>query len=591
MVFRFTAFNPGHELFRRLKMDNIASANAFLLFGAVLLLLGIVSSLIARRFGAPLLLIFLVIGMLAGEDGPGGIVFNDYRLTYMIGSLSLSIILFDGGLRTRLVNLRGALAPAATLSTLGVVVTACIVAAAAILVLKVGVLPALLLGSVVASTDAAAVFFLLQSGGLELRRRIVTTLETESGTNDPVAVMLSLLLLQIIEASQAIGVAEIVRVLVLQTVVGALLGAAGGLTISTMLNRLNLPGGLHPLLAIAGAVTIFSLTVTLEGSGFLAVYLAGLILGNRPLRAAASIITVNDAATWLCQIAMFLVLGLLVTPTRMIDYALPSVIIAAVLMFVARPAAVWLCLTPFKFSGREKAFISWVGLRGAVSIFLAAVPVLSGTANAQLYFNVAFFVVLISLLLQGWTITSAAHALGLVLPRKSAPVHRVELDVPGQFGVEMVGYPVHADSAVMNGATLPDWAQPAFVVREQTVRAAAAAGRLRVGDYAYFLAPPDKASALDQLFTHHAELLAHDDPFFGEFIFDGATPVHDIARLYGLPMPAAAPGATLADVFAAQFEDRPVVGDQIPTGTATLVVKELDGDRVKRAGLHLNASE
>lgn len=569
-------------------MENIATANTFLLFGAALLLLGIISSLIARRFGAPLLLIFLVIGMLAGENGPGGIKFNDYRLTYLIGSLSLAIILFDGGLRTRLANLRGVIAPAATLATIGVLITSVIVAGAAIAILKLSFLPALLLGAVVASTDAAAVFFLLQSSGLELKRRIVTMLETESGTNDPAAVILTLLLVQMIEATRAIGVLEIIEILFLQTFIGAALGVLGGYAVSITLNRINLPGGLHPLLAIAGAVMIYSLTAVLDGSGFLAVYLAGLVLGNRPLRASASIITVNDAVTWLCQIAMFLVLGLLITPSRMIDYAVPALIIAAVLMFVARPVAVWVCLAPFKFKGKEKAFISWVGLRGAVSIFLAAVPVLSGMANAELFFNVAFFVVLISLLLQGWTINTAARLLGLALPRKNAPVHRVELDIPGQLGVEMVGYPVHADSAVMNGATMPAWAQPAFVVRDQSVQAAAEAGRLRTGDYAYFMAPPEKAATLDQLFSHHAELLENNDPFFGEFIFDGTAQMSDLARLYGLEIKVENATVTLADFFATEFADSPQVGDQMPAGTATLVVKELDGERVKRVGLHLN---
>jgi cell volume regulation protein A len=569
-------------------MENIATANAVLLFGALLLLLGIISSLIARRFGAPLLLIFLVIGMLAGEDGPGGIVFNDYRLTYLIGSMALAIILFDGGLRTRLAHLKGTIAPATTLATVGVVVTSGIVGLAAVYLLNVQWLPALLLGAVVASTDAAAVFFLLQSGGLELKRRIVTVLETESGTNDPAAVILTLLLVEMIEATHAIGPFEIIKILLLQTVIGAGFGMLGGYAMSITLNRVNLPGGLHPLLAIAGAVLIYAVTAVLEGSGFLAVYLAGLVLGNRPLRASASIITVNDAVTWLAQIGMFLVLGLLITPSRMLDYAVPALIIAAVLMFVARPIAVFISLAPFGFKTKEKTFISWLGLRGAVSIFLAAIPILSGMENAQLYFNIAFFVVLISLVLQGWTIGPAAKLLGLALPRKGAAVHRVELDIPGQLGVEMVGYPVHADSAVMNGAKLPEWAQPAFVVREQAVHVAKEAGKLKNGDYAYFMAPPDKAATLDQLFAHHAELLEHDDPFFGEFIFDGTALATDLARLYGLEIEVENPASTLADVFATQFGDTPQVGDQIPAGTATLVVRELDGDRVKRAGLHLN---
>jgi cell volume regulation protein A len=343
------------------------------------------------------------------------------------------------------------------------------------------------------------------------------------------------------------------------------------------------------LLAIAMAIAIFSATSSVDGSGFLAVYLAGMILGNRPLRASASIVTVNDAATWLAQIVMFLVLGLLVTPSKLVAYLLPSVLLAVFLVIVARPVAIWLCLSPFGFSWREKTFISWVGLRGAVSTFLAAIPMLSGVDHAELYFNVAFVVVLVSLLVQGWTLTPAARLLKLALPRTNAPVQRFELDLPGQLALEMVGYPVLADSAVMNGAAVPAWARPAFVIRNQNILTPGQAGGLQAGDYGYFLTPPDRVARLDQLFAAHAELLTSDEPFFGEFAFTGTIRLKEVAAFYTLTVDAETADLTIADLFAARFDGKPEVGDHLPVGGAELVAREVDEDRVTRAGLQLEA--
>jgi len=575
-------------------MESISLINGLLLFGALLVMLGILSSLIATRFGAPLLLVFVGLGMLAGEDGPGGIVFNDYRLTYMIGSLALAVILFDGGLRTHLKHLRGAVGPATLLATMGVMITAGLVGWASVYIFGVPLIYGFLLGAIIASTDAAAVFFLIQTGGLQLKRRIGATLEMESASNDPVAVFMSMVLVEIILTTTGgdaphVDVLALLGTLTFHVVVGAIAGGLGGLGASWLLNRVNLPGGLHPLLAIAIAVVIYAITSVLEGSGFLAVYLAGMILGNRPLRASASIVTVNDAATWLAQIIMFLVLGLLVTPSKLLAYALPAALIAVFLMVLARPVAVFLCLTPFGFSWREKTFVSWVGLRGAVSIFLAAIPTLSGVPHAELYFNVAFMVVLMSLLIQGWTLTPAAKLLKLALPRTSAPVQRFEMDLPGQLALEMVGYPVLADSAIMNGATVPVWAQPAFVIRNQNILTPGQAGALKTSDYGYFLAPPDRVHRLDQLFAAHAELLTSDEPFFGEFTFSGDVKLKDVGSFYALPIEADMGDLTIAELFSTRFDGKPDVGDHLPIGGAVVVARELDEDRVTRAGLQLDA--
>jgi len=375
----------------------------------------------------------------------------------------------------------------------------------------------------------------------------------------------------------------------LQVVVGVLTGVIGGFAASWLMNKVDLPGGLHPLLAIAAAVLIYAVAAVLEGSGFLAVYLAGVILGNRPLRASANIVTVNDAATWLAQIIMFLVLGLLVNPISLITYALPAAGVALFLLLIARPAAVWLCLTPFGFSREEKVFTAWVGLRGAVSIFLAAIPTLSGIEHAELYFNVAFVVVLLSLLVQGWTLTWSARRLGLALPRQTTPVHRSEVDLPGQLELEMVGYPVLADSAIMNGAHVPSWARPTFVVRAQHIVMPHEAGGLEAGDYAYYLAPPNRVARLDQLFAAHAELLISNEPFFGEFSFNGAVKLRDVGAFYGLPIEDETADMTIAELFAQRFDETPEIGDHVPIGEAVLIVQDVDEDQVTNAGLQLDA--
>jgi cell volume regulation protein A len=483
-------------------MESIALIHYALLFGASIVLIGIFSSLVATRFGIPLLVVFLAIGMLAGEDGPGGIEFENYELTYLIGSFALAVILFDGGLRTRMSSqLRGHGAPAAVLSTVGVLITALTVGSVAAFVLGLSWLEGFLLGAVVASTDAAAVFFLLRSGGLRLRPQVSSTLELESATNDPAAVLITLFATNLLLAGGG-GIGwDVAVLLVWQIGLGAVFGLAGGLAISWAVNNVPLTAGLHPLMVVASAVTLYALTAVCGGSGFLAVFLGGLVVGNRPTRAFANISSFHDAATWLCQMIMFIVLGLLVTPSELIAYLVPALTIGLVLMVAARPLAVWLSLLPFRYTRRQVALISWVGLRGAVSIFLAAIPTLARIENADLYFNVAFVVVLLSLVVQGSTLRYAAVKLGQAGLSRSEPPKRVELDLPGQLALELVGFHVVEGSSILGGSELPEWARLVLVVRDGRVLEAGSAGRLRAGDYSYFLAPPGKAHQLDSLFV------------------------------------------------------------------------------------------
>jgi len=557
-----------------------------ILLGAMLVLAGIMSSLIAMRFGAPLLLVFLVVGMLAGEAGPGGIKFDDVYVTYVVGSIALALILFDGGLRTRFATFRSVLGPAATLATVGVLLTAALTAPVARLVLGLTWTEALLVGAVVASTDAAAVFFLIHSRGLRLRPRVGATLEVESASNDPFAVLLTVLLVEFLAIGDR-SWQHVAVVLVEQTVIGSIVGIVGGRVIVLVLNRLALPQGLHaPFVAMSALVT-FSVAAALHASGFLAVYLAGLIVGNRPTRAHNTVIVFLDAVTWLAQIVMFVLLGLLVWPQRLFDSALPALGIAATLMLIARPAAVFLCLLPFRFAWRETAFISWVGLRGAVGIFLASIPLLIGLSRAHLYFDIAFVVVLTSLLIQGWTIPFAARRLHIALPRHDPLPRRVELDLPGQLEQEIVGYPVSAHSPYLKRNLLPSWARPTLVVRAEKILSPGEADPVQPGDYVYLLAPPEKAQALDRFFVDMPPPVQPDPRLLGDFFVSGEVTLGELAEIYGLSIAPRAANMALADYIATAVIRRPRAGDVVPLGPIALLVHLLGDGRVTSVGLRL----
>ena len=266
---------------------------------------------------------------------------------------------------------------------------------------------------------------------------------------------------------------------------GAVIGVIGGRLVVVALNRMALPQGLHAPFVTTAALVIFGVAQISHASGFLAVYLAGIIVGNRPTRAHNSVVTFLDAATWLAQIVMFVLLGLLASPQRLLDSVGASVIVALVLMLVARPLAVLLCLAPFRFNWREKVFIAWTGLRGAVAIFLASIPMLVGLSKAYLYFDVALVVVVISLLLQGWTLGPAARWLHVALPRVDRGPRRVELDLPGQLEQQLVGYPVRSKSLYFRRGLLPSWSKPTLVIRDERILSPVeadpvAAGRLRL---------------------------------------------------------------------------------------------------------------
>ena len=557
-----------------------------ILLGALLVLAGIMSSLVATRFGAPLLLVFLIVGMLAGEAGPGGIKFDDVRVAYVVGSIALALILFDGGLRTRLTTFRSVLAPAAALATVGVMITAGLTAPVARYLLDMSWSESLLVGAVVASTDAAAVFFLVHARGLRLRPRVGATLEVESGSNDPFAVLLTVLLVEYLSAGEG-SWGHVLAVLAEQAVLGTIIGILGGRAIVFVLNRLALAQGLHAPFVTTSALVIFGLASGLHASGFLAVYLAGLVVGNRPTRAHNTVVVFLDAVTWLAQIVMFVMLGLLVWPQRLLESIWPALAIAATLMFIARPVAVFVCLAPFRYQWREKAFISWVGLRGAVGIFLASIPLLVDLPYAYLYFDIAFVVVLTSLLVQGWTIPAAARRLHLALPRHDPLPRRVELDLPGQLEQEIVGYPVSVNSPYLKRGLLPSWARPTLVVREQKILSPAEAHPVRQGDYVYLLAPPERAQALDRFFVDMPPPAVPDPRLLGDFFVSGDVTLGALAEIYGLVVAPEDAEMPLADYFVEESRRRPKQGDVVQLGPIALVAHRMASGRVTSVGLRL----
>lgn len=397
------------------------------LISAILLVLSVIASKISDRFGVPALLIFLVVGMLAGSEGFGGIYFDNPEITKLIGFFALAVILFSGGLDTEWDNIRMVYQESLVLATLGVLLTATLLGFAAHLLLKIPLLEGLLIGAITSSTDAAAVFSLLRSQGVRLKSKIASLLEFESGSNDPMAVFLTIGLIQLIQNPDQSWL-SLVRLFFQQTIVGAIMGLIFGRLLLFLINRLRLGyEGLYPVLTLGAILLTFSLTSFLNGSSFLAVYLLGLTLARSDFLHKRSLSRFYNGLAWLFQIIMFLTLGLFVFPSRLVPVMAPALILAMILIFIARPISVWISMLPFRYSTREKTFISWVGLRGAVPIILAIYPQSAGLDPSGLIFNVVFFAVITSVLIQGTTIPAFARWMKVEDPGRIGPRFPLEV--------------------------------------------------------------------------------------------------------------------------------------------------------------------
>ena len=573
------------------------TANTLLLICGLLLVISILASVLSNRLGAPILLTFLIIGMLAGTDGIIGLDFDDPDMAFFIGSTALVIILFDGGMRTNPQRFRVALWPAISLATVGVALTCTLVACAAVVWFGLPWPAALLIGAILSSTDAAAVFGIFQSQGLQIKERVGATLEIESGTNDPMAVILTLTMTAAVASGRFDVWYLMLADVIWQLVGGLLFGWLGGRLFIIAARKLPLSFTFFPLLAVASAVLLFATTATLQGSGFLAVYLMGFVIGNARLPQLVHILHVQDGLVWLAQITMFLILGLLVTPSHLLEYLPVALGIAFALIFVARPIAVLISLLPFSFPWREQVFMSWVGLRGAVPIILALFPWLSGVEQQELYFDIAFVVVMVSLLIQGWTIAPLARWLNLEVPKRPQPQQRMPLSsVASKEALEVWLYRIDKDSPACDHSwselklTAPatfvglvrdgEWMQPETkpVVEEGDDLLVAATAR-DIDEVSRILASGGRG------------LKVNDKGFFGDFSLRGDLTFTELSSVYPLGnVDDTLMGKMLKDYFTEKFHRRVVIGDMITVGDVVLTVREID-ERGEVKSLGIKAKE
>lgn len=476
-----------------------------ILLSSALILLGILSSKLSARLGLPMLVLFLIVGMLAGEEGLGRIVFNSPEAAHAVGTLALALILFDGGLQTPMHSIRRVWKPATSLATVGVLLTALITGAAASYILPITLLEGLLIGAIVGSTDAAAVFSLLRNAGVNLNSRVKSTLEIESASNDPMAIFLTIGLLEIIVNEKEMGW-NLAQLFFMQMGGGALAGLAVGWLTVKLVNRINLQAtGLYPVLVASCGLLSFGVAAYFGGSGFLAVFICGVMIGNQRFVFQRTTFLFHDGLAWLSQIAMFVMLGLLINPHGLLEVWLKGLAIAAILLFVARPLAVAPILAFFGFNVREITLMSWVGLRGSVPIILAIFPLLFGLPGAELIFNAVFFVVLISATLQGSTLPWAAKKLGLIeeLPVKAAAT--LEITAIGEVDAEIVEYTLSEQSRAadrrLSRMALPEGVVVAMITRNEQVIPPRGSTILKAGDHLFVVLKPEFKDMIEQVFS------------------------------------------------------------------------------------------
>jgi cell volume regulation protein A len=563
-----------------------------LLIAAALVMAGILVSPLSNRLGMPVLLLFLVVGMLAGEDGPGNIRFNDFRTSFLVSNLALAIILLDGGMRTRIESFRVGLRPALVLASVGVVLTALVGGLFAAWLLELPLLVGLLIGAIVSSTDAAVVFNLLQGKGLSLSERVKATLEIESGSNDPMAIFLTVVLIDFIQ-NPGSTLADGLRMLLEQFGIGGIAGFAGGLLMARLLRLVHLVSAMYPLLVVSGGLALFSLVNLVGGSGFLAIYLMGVVLAAQRTSHMDEILQIHDGLAWLAQLVLFVLLGLLVTPSALLDTLPEALMIAMLLILVARPLSTLLTLLPFGFSRREHLYMAWVGLRGAVPVVLAIFPLMAGLEHAQVIFQVAFVVVLVSLILQGSTLAPLARRLKLEVPPRPGPLLRVPLQVPAAGEHELLLFPLKGERwrkpVDVADIHLPEPARVVMFFRDGAMFERRRGFLVQEGDLLAVLAHRKHAGDVGQIlgWEEPPERLT-DRRFFGDFTVTGAALLRDVQAAYGVTIPGYSEELSLSDCFARACRGHPVVGDRLDLGSIMLVAREVVGDQVLKVGLRLS---
>jgi potassium/hydrogen antiporter len=564
-----------------------------ILLTGVMLVLGIASSKLSTRIGLPVLVLFLGLGMAAGSEGLGGIEFEDYPLAHAIGTFALAIILFDGGLGTPLSAVRKVWKPALALAMPGVFLTALITGVAATWILELPLLEGLLLGSIVGSTDAAAVFAVLRAGGVSLSKRLQAILEVESGSNDPMAIFLTVGCIEVITGETEAGFG-LLQLFASQMIVGALVGVGLGFVAVRVINGIELDSaGLYPVLATGCGLLIFGVTVVLGGSGFLAVYVAGIIIGNSRLVFQRGIRLFHDAAAWLSQIVMFVVLGLLIFPSRLVEVAPQGLLIGLVLFFVARPLAVMPLLLPFGFSAREMLFISWVGLKGAVPITLATFPLLYDTPSARLTFDVVFFVVVLSAMVQGWSLPVVARWLGLETAPELSPPVTLEISSLRHVDGDIVDYAIsstsRASGRMVRELALPSGVVIALVSRDEKIVPPQGSTRLEPGDHVIIIMRPEIRPLVDRAFAS-STTAPSALPSAIEFPLRGTTTVAELRDVYGIQVSADL-NETLAEALRRRLGNDVDVGAIAPCGEIALRVRAISPSGViEQVGMILQST-
>ncbi|MFC0819607.1 potassium/proton antiporter [Moraxella marmotae] len=509
--------------------------NILYVVASLLIFISIMTSTLSARLGVPLLLFFLGVGMLAGEEGILGIEFAEYNLANFIGQAALACILLDGGLRTSFNSFRVGLKPAITLASWGVLATVLALGLFATWLLDVDWRLGVLMAAIVGSTDAAAVFSLLRNGGVKLNDRVQATLEIESGANDPLAILLvtAMIALNLDPASQGIG--DIVVMLISQIGIGLVLGMLSGWALSRLLPKVHLADGMYAILIMSAGMVVFGLTNLLGGSGFLAVYLAGVVIGNTKVRATEHVLRVMDSFAWLSQAVLFVVLGLLVQPSSILQVWHYSLLIFIFLLFVARPFAVFSSLVPFGFATREIGFISWVGLRGAVPITLAIIPVTMQVSGADLAFNITFGVVILSLLTQGASIPLMSRLFRVWVPTNNDPKAEHEIWVGDQANITLYEFEVRQGAfaigrhpqSISTKFDLDDISMFALVrndklvtVNEDTI--------LKVGDVVWYAMSSDVAPSVAKIFNNSATQYQKNSEFYGDWLLSPHARIADL---------------------------------------------------------------
>ena len=555
-----------------------------ILLSSILILLGIFSSKLSARLGLPMLVMFLFIGMLAGEDGLGRITFDNVNVSYAVGSLALALILFDGGLQTSVKSIKLAWKPAFTLATFGVLITAGITGLAAAYILGIPLLEGLLLGAIVGSTDAAAVFSLLRNAGIYLNERLQATLEIESATNDPMAIFLTVGLLQLLMNQQSSG-SELILLFISQMGIGAIVGISVGWISIKIINKIKLlAAGLYPVLVAACGLFSFGVASNLDGSGFLSIFVTGVVIGNHSFVFQRNTFLFHDGLAWLSQIIMFVMLGLLVNPSSLLEVWQEGLLIALVLTFIARPLAVVPVLKLFRFTRNEITLISWVGLRGSVPIILAIFPFIYGLPGANLIFDVVFFVVLISATLQGSTLPYFARKLNLMQPPPLLPAATLDITAVDQIDADLVEYTLGEDcSAVgrrLSQLALPDQTVIAMITREKSVLPPRGSTILMANDHLFVVLKPQNRLFLERLFSEQTstELTVMELPASG-LSLKGTTRLNEIYESYGIQIEVDS-DKTLNQFIHVNTENEPIQGDIIKLDNMQLKIDEMIGPRI-----------